>query len=198
MDYDYKSVKKDHAKVIDLYKEEKFNEARSIIDKIIEQSPESPEGISSRHLRASSIEAEEYSKNDIELAKEDYLFIDEHANVYSPEGALGYVWIVMKQESADVQQCLDLLKKNWKHGDSRVYMLTGLVYEELSKDYSNACKFYLKAFFRLQPWGLRFYAKLKVKQKKYLVGYFSHFLATLATPLLALIKGLPHPSQVFR
>jgi hypothetical protein len=165
--------------------------AKELIDLKIISSPEKPSGLFARYLRARSYEEGTFGEQNIDAAIEDYSFIMTHGEDLRSEGMVGCARLLhCKNESENaakaIELCLDAI-----HIDSnvRAMMFIGYVYEHTMHDLKAAAEWYFRAFRNKLPWGLRYYASVQFKRRKFISSIFSHVAATIVSPLMVFRYG---------
>lgn len=161
------------------------------IDREIYNYPESPPGIFARYLRARSYEEGVLGKQDIDAAMEDYSFIMEHGADLRSEGMVGCARLLhWKDKNVNAKKALSLCAEAIRlDSNVRAMMFMGYIFEHTMQDLESAAKWYLQAFKNKMPWGLRFYASVQFKRKKFITAVFSHVVATVVGPLMVIRYG---------
>jgi TPR repeat protein len=165
--------------------------AKEAIDRKVHSAPESPSGIFARYLRARSYEEGVLGKQDVDAALEDYSFIMAHGADLRSEGMVGCARLLhWKDKNANTAKALALCAQAIRlDSNVRAMMFMGYIYEHTAHDLESAAKWYLEAFKNKLPWGLRFYASVQFKRRKFLTSIFSHIAATIVGPFMVLRYG---------
>jgi TPR repeat protein len=172
--------------------------AKESIDHEVYNSPDSPSGIFARYLRARSYEEGVLGEQNVDAALADYSFIMDHGADLRSEGMVGCARLLhWKDKNANAAKALALCAEAI-HLDSnvRAMMLMGYIYEYTMLDLGSAAKWYLKAFKNKLPWGLRFYASVQFKRKKFIASVFSHIVATIVSPFMVIRYGKRDPFKL--
>jgi hypothetical protein len=172
--------------------------AKEAIDREVCSFPESPSGIFARYLRARSYEEGVLGKQDVNAALEDYSFIMDHGADLRSEGMVGCARLLhWKDKNANVAKALALCTEAVRlDSNVRAMMFMGYIHEHTTHDLELAAKWYLQAFKNKLPWGLRFYASVQFKRKKFITSVFSHIAATIVSPLMVARYGKRDPFKL--
>ncbi len=164
---------------------------KEAIDREVHDYPESPSGIFARYLRARSYEEGVLVKQDVDAAMKDYLFIMDHGAKLRSEGMVGYARLLhWKDKSGNAERALALCTEAIRlDSNVRAMMFMGYIFEHTMQDFESAARWYLRAFKGKLPWGLRFYASVQFKRKKFISALFSHAAATFVGPLMVVRYG---------
>lgn len=179
-----------------LYGEMKFDEAKKIIDQIIIDDKDGEYGMSLRFLRARGYERGLYSCGiNPESAFSDYSFLADRARVAGYFGLVNKARMLIDKDLKNnlgeaVALCEEALAIE---PNDRAQMLLGFIHENGTGDFTSAAKWYLRAYRSGMPWGLRYYARLRWKQKRYIRSVLAHLIVTLTAPIMRAIKGHRDP-----
>lgn len=173
-------------------------DVKDSMDREISDSPNSPSGIFTRYLRARSYEEGMLGGQNIDAAMEDYLFIMNHGKELRSEGMVGYARLLhWKDEHANTMEALSLCTEAARlDSNVRAMMFAGYISDHTLHDLESAAKWYMKAFKNKLPWGLRFYASVQFRRKKYFISIFAHIAATIVSPFLILRYGKSDPFRL--
>lgn len=171
-------------------------EGEAVINSIISDHPEDhPATLAARFLRARAYEDGMWGEVKTEAAFADFSILKEDTSFFGLEGALGYARLMLRKDSiANAEAAVDLCQSAAKtHHDTRAMMLLGYIYENILEKNTLAERWYLRAYMHGSAWGLRYYAALQMRQKKYLRGILGHILATATSPILVVRFGARDP-----
>lgn len=173
-----------------------FVRAKAFLDGVIEEAPDSPYGVGARYLRGRGYEDGVFSSEpELQKALEDFQIVKEHADEYGSDGLLGCARVLFEldaEKHADevISYCEEAIKRD---SNVKALMLLGKVYESVMRDGRTARQWYLKAYFRGLPWGMRYFARSHAKDGNVFRSVLGHSLATLSSPFLLLIHGARSP-----
>lgn len=180
----------------DAYVSGDFVKAKIYLDGIIDEAPTSPYGIGARYLRARGFEDGFFSnKPEFKMAYEDFLIVKEHSDRFGSDGALGCARVLYEIDAKEnknriISLCLEAIKQD---KNVKAMMLLGRAYDEIFLDGEAARKWYLKAFCRGLPWGMRFYARSHANAENHIRAAIGHGLATVSSPFLVFANGARSP-----
>jgi len=171
---------------------------KELIDCKIRDSPESLSAIVARQIRARSYEEGWLGEKNIDAALEDYSYIMDHGAKLRSEGMVGRARLLYsKDEHANAAKALALCDEAIRlDSNVRAMMFMGYLYEHTMHDLESAAKWYLRAFKHKLPWGLRFYASVQFKRKKFIISIFSHIATTIVSPLMVIRYGKRDPFRL--
>lgn len=171
--------------------EDAWARIKELIDREIGDSPESSPAIFARYLRARSYEEGLLGQQDVDAALEDYSFIMNYGADLRSEGMVGCARLLhWKDKDANAEEALALCAEAIRlDSNVRAMMFTGYIFEHTMQDLESAAKWYLKAFKNNLPWGLRFYASVQFKRRKFVTSVLSHIIATVAGPIMVIRYG---------
>jgi len=137
-------------------------------------------------------------EKNIDAAMEDYSFIMNHGAELRSEGMVGYARLLhWKDEKANAIEALSLCTEAARlDSNVRAMMFAGYIFDHTMHDLESAAKWYLQAFKNKLPWGLRFYASVQFRRKKYFTSIFAHIAATIVSPFLILRYGKSDPFRL--
>lgn len=172
-----------------------FDKAKLLLDDIIQTFPSTGQALASRYLRARGYEDGLFGAPDLELAAEDFDVLANNAHSYGSDGLVGYARVLFEKDKyafseKAISLCVEAVAID---SNVKAMMMLGLIYEEAKADYKSAGKWYLRAYRRGLPWGMRYYARLRWKQGKYLRAIAGHVASTITSPILVAIYGLRSP-----
>lgn len=173
-----------------------FVRAKTFLDGVIEEAPDSPYGVGARYLRGRGYEDGVFSdKPELQNAYEDFLVVKEHADRYGSDGFLGCARVLFEIDSEKykdqiISQCEEAIRRD---SNVKAMMLLGKIYEGVMRDGRTARRWYLKAYLHGLPWGMRFFARSHANDGNFVRSVLGHFLATLTSPFLVLIHGARSP-----
>lgn len=172
-----------------------FEKSKLLLDNIIEGSPSSPHSLSARYLRARGYEDGFFGSIEFEKAMEDYSVLQDNIDLYGSDGALGCARVLFEIDAFGNKERIVSLCKQAINRDSnkKAMMLLGHTYDEVFNKPDLAKEWYLRAFKCGMPWGLRYYARMQSRNKKYLSAAFAHTLATVTSPFLVASQGIRSP-----
>lgn len=191
-----KSYKEQMQEARRLHEKKRFNEAKQILDYLIEEDAEGAYGLVARQLRARGYEEGRFSNGvSSELALADFTFLAGRAHIFGSDGLVGQARLIFEQDQQKnmVQATELLLKAVDTDSNIKAMMLLGLIYEEGFGNVAAAGKWYLQAYRRGLPWGLRYYARLQAKNGHNIRSFAAHLIATLTSPILVAINGTRSP-----
>ena len=169
---------------------------RELADAVISDAPDSPEGLSLRLLRARAFEFGGYPDGiQLQKAYEDYRDLELRTDVAGSEVLLGAARVLFDIDAARNELEIERLCKAAirQDGSAHGYMMLGFLNEKVRKNHCAARRNYMAAFARGLSWGARYAAKSHGLQEHKLKSVALHVVATLASPLLALVKGVRGP-----
>lgn len=172
--------------------------AKELMDRAIADAPDDPSGIFARYLRARAMEDGILSVESMDSVLEDYQYVMNHSADLRSEGMISYARLLCwKNEQANAAEALSLCAEAARlDSNPRAMMLAGYISDHAMHDMEQAANWYLRAFRSGLPWGLRFYATVQFKRRKYLVAAGAHLAATLASPFLVLRHGKSDPFRL--
>lgn len=173
-----------------------FAKAKALFDELINESPHSLYGIGARYLRARGFEDGIFSAEpDLQKAYDDFALVREHADEYGSDGTLGCARVLFEMDRISNRDDIISLCSEAIAQDSNVkaMMLLGNVYQDVLKDGKSARRWYLNAFWRGLPWGMRFFARSHANDGNVVRAALAHAVATVASPFLVLRYGVRWP-----
>jgi TPR repeat protein len=179
-----------------LHEEKRFNEAKQLLDHLIEEDAEGAYGLVARQLRARGYEDGRFFDGvNSDLAIADFSFLAERAHLFGSDGLVGKARLLFEQDrERNKEKAVELLHKAVDTDSNiKAMMLLGLINEEGFGDVVTAGKWYLQAYKHGLPWGLRYYARLQAKNGKNARAFFAHMIASLTSPILVAINGVRSP-----
>lgn len=178
--------------------ENALTNAKNLIDKKINTSPQSQAGIFARYLRARSYEEGILSAQNIDAALADYSFIMNYGGELRSEGMVGRARLLhWKDERANAAEAIALCVGAVNFDSNvRAMMFLGYIYEHTMLDLKLAAEWYLRAFRNNLPWGLRYYASVQFKRKKFVTSMISHVIATIVSPFMVARYGKRDPFRL--
>lgn len=178
------------------YRSKDFARAMVLLDEIIDRSPESAEGLGSRHLRAMAYEFGNAPGGvDLHKSLADYKALVERADVVGSVGLVGSARVLcelgLSEHAAEIKElCLRAISVD---SAPAARMLLGYVATELDRDNTAAKKWFFSAFLKGSPWGMRYFAVTHWREQNYVRGALSHLLSVIAWPFLSLLKRTSSP-----
>lgn len=171
---------------------------KELMDREISNFPDSPSGMFARYLRARSYEDGVLGEKNIDAAMEDYLFIMNHGGGLKSEGVVGYARLLCyKDECANAAKALSMCVEAVRiDSNVRAMMFAGYLCDHVMHDLDAAAEWYLRAFKGKLPWGLRFYASLQFRRKKYIASILAHIVATIVGPFFVFRYGKKDPFRL--
>lgn len=179
-----------------LHSEKRFNEAKQILDHLVEEDTEGAYGLAARQLRARGYEDGRFSCGvNTELAFADFSFLADRADLFGSDGLVGKARLLFAEDhKGNKEEAAALLHKAVGiDSNIKAMMMLGLVYDEGFGDATAAGKWYLRAYRHGLPWGLRYYARLQAKNGRGLRSLFAHLGVSLTSPVLVALKGVRSP-----
>lgn len=167
-----------------------YDAAKVLLDKVIEFSPNSPEGAGALYLRARGFEDGNFGMVDLDSALSDFSSLRANENYRLSDAVLGIARVLYaKNADANVQEVINLYKTEIQRANcTEAMVMLGSVYDNYFHDYRLARKYYLMAFNGCNPWGLRHYARLSIKNGKFSQGLALHVFTTIISPFLVLFN----------
>ncbi len=168
------------------YRAKDFERAKPLLDEIIDQVPETPEGLGSRHLRAMAYEFGNMPGGvDLDKALEDYKFLADKSEALGSDGLVGCARVLCELDMAHnfekvKQSCLRAIEID---GDVRAKMLLGYMYAEARQDLKTARKWFLSAFKDGSYWGMKYFAATHLKEGNFIRGAAFHAIAFMSSVL---------------
>jgi len=177
------------------YSKGQFAKAKELMDELIAVDPTSPEGLCAFYLRARAYEDGRFGSREPAKALLDYQVLVDHAELFGSDGMLGYARVLVHEDArANREQAADLLTRAIAmDANLKAMMVLGRLRELGFDDPAGAAKWYLRAYRRGLPWGLRFYARVQAREGRRLWALACHMVATLTSPWLVLIHGVRSP-----
>lgn len=177
------------------YSKGEFARAQVLMDELIAFDPTSPQGLCALYLRARANEDGRFGGKDTAKALMDYQVLIEHADLFGSDGMLGYARVLVDRDAkAKRKEAARLLMRAIEmDANTKAMMVLGKLYELGFDDPVAAGRWYLKAYRRGLPWGLRFYARMQARQGHRLRALACHAVASLTSPLFVLIHGVRSP-----
>lgn len=173
-----------------------FAKAKALLDELINESPHSPCGIGARYLRARGFEDGVFSAEpDLQKAYDDFAVVRGHADQYGSDGTLGCARVLFEMDGISnrddiISLCAEAIAQD---SNVKAMMLLGNVYQDVLKDGKSARRWYLNAFRRGLPWGMRFFARSHASDGNAVRAALAHAVATVASPFLVLRNGVRSP-----
>lgn len=191
-----RSYKELMAEARNLHAKKRFNEAKQILDNLIEEDSEGAYGLVARQLRARGYEDGRFSggiNND--LAYADFSFLAERAHLLGSDGLVGKARLLFEgNHQENKENAVTFLHKAIEiDSNVKAMMMLGLIYDEWFEDSKTAGQWYLRAYKKGLPWGLRYYAKLQAKNGRKVRSLLAHLIASLTSPILVAINGVRSP-----
>ena len=176
----------------DAYVSGDFAKAKLGFDFLIDQHPSSKQALLSRYLRGRAFEDGVFGAVDLNKALADFLALDEIADVYGSDGTLGVARVLYQTDKiSQAERVVSLCKKAVdRDANVKAMMLLGLVHETSLSDPKSALRWYLSAYRKGLPWGLRYYAQLQRRRGKVFLSTLAHLAATVTSPFLVLRYGV--------
>ena len=133
----------------------------------------------------------------MQKAYEDFLIVKEHADQYGSDGLLGCARVLFELDGEkNLNQIISLCKKAIERDSNvKAMMLLGRVNERIIKDGKTARCWYLRAYRRGLPWGMRFFARSHANDGNYIRSIFGHLVATITSPFLVMVHGVRSPMK---
>jgi len=172
------------------YRRGDFVSAKIMLDKVIEVSPRSICGFGARYLRARGFEDGYFGAADLDSALSDYSFLLNNEECWRGDALLGRARVLFSiNANSNIKEviwlCMSAIDEDHP---SEAMIFLGSIYESYFNDYSFANKFYISAFCGGNALGLRYYARLKMKNKNYICGISAHFATTIVAPFFYLFR----------
>lgn len=174
------------------YRRKEYGAAKALLDKVIELSPNSPEGAGALYLRARGFEDGNFGTVDLDSALSDFSSLRANEDYHLSDAALGIARVLYKKNAdANAQDVIKLYKTEICRANcTEAMVMLGSLYEHYFHDYRLAGKYYLMAFYEYNPWGLRHYARLKIKNGKFVQGVVLHVFTTALSPFFILFNEI--------
>lgn len=178
---------------IEAYESGDAESAKRMIDQVIDRSPDSPEGISLRHIRARAYEFGGYPGGvDLDKAYLDYHHLEKCSSTVGSDALVGAARVLFDLDGAKNKEEIQRVCLKAISSDKNVYakMLLGFLNEKVLMDSKVARKWYLSAYFGGLPWGLRYFADSHSKDGNKVRAAVCHALTSITSPFLVLIFGV--------
>lgn len=178
------------------YASKDFDRAKILLDRIVSETPGTMEEKAARYLRARGYEDGNFTcGTNLDEAYEDYVSLSESKGILGSLAMTGCARVLYSKGAREnVREILDRCHEAQSlHSNPKAMMLLGLVHEEIIHDSASAKKWYLMAYKAGLPWGLRYYAGVQLKEKKYIRAFLAHVLVFVTSPILVLIYGIRSP-----
>jgi hypothetical protein len=175
------------AESAEAYAARDFERALLLMDEVIDQSPESPQGLGTRHLRALAYELGNVPGGvDLQKAIIDYRFLADRASIVGSVGFIGCARVLCTSDlKSNVAEIRDLCERAIEvDGSPAARMLLGYVANELG-DQRQARKWFWSAFRRGSPWGIRYFAASHWNDGSYVRGFLFHVISAIMWPLMS-------------
>lgn len=169
---------------------------KASLDQLIGKYPLSSEGVSALYLRARGYEDGLFVDGiRLDLALEDFATLNKATAGNGSMVLVGLARVLYQQDPRQhTQEILDLCQQAIKvDSNTKAMMLLGLVYENVFDNYRAARRWYLKAFLKGLPWGMRYCAYSLAREEKQIMAFLCHSIATIASPLLIMKNGVVPP-----
>lgn len=172
-----------------------FEKAKVIFDSLIIDNPRSAQAHLARYLRARGFEDGAFGRVELDMALNDFRHLHEISEQFGSDGTLGVARVLFEKNkhlyADEVQKlCHSAIKQD---ENVKAMMLLGLLNEEVFAKPSLAAKWYLSAYRRGLPWGLRYYARLQAKMHHRIRSLLAHGIASLTSPILVARYGVRSP-----
>lgn len=173
-----------------------FENAKMLLDKIVEEESDSPYGLGARYLRARGLEDGVFQEEqNLSKAYDDFLVLKDRAEEFGSAGIVGCARILFQfgaSENRDriLALCVEAIARD---SNAKAMMLLGCLNEQVTEDAKSARRWYLRAFMRGLPWGMRFFARSHSKDGNPVRAAMAHVMATVASPILVLFHGVRSP-----
>lgn len=173
---------------------ESVAEVRQALDSFINQDPESSIGLAARFMRARAFEDGTFGEVQTDAALDDFIYLSERSAKFGSEGIIGYARVLLRKDSNRSNDVISLCREAVAlDNNRRAMMIMGFVYENIMGNFSKAKYWYLRAWRNGMPWGMRFYAEIKLKERSLTLGVLAHCLATVTSPFMVLWRGCRFP-----
>ena len=174
------------------YRSGNFDQAKLLLDQVIAERPSSPRAMAAHYLRGRGFEDGRFSQGlNLDKALEDYLALLSGGTIARNRALVGCARVLYtKDREANMGKILELcLQAVNEFSNPKAMMWLGVLHETTIKDSALAAKWYLSAYRRGLPWGMRYYARLQEKEGRTVRSLLAHLLATASSPLLVLLNG---------
>lgn len=169
------------------------------INKILDRADADPaswpgaEGI--RYVHARLEEEGAFSGDNNAAALKAFSTLSSQKGEFQSEGLVGQARLLYRlNEEENANRILELCKEAVDiDRNVRAMMVIGHVLQNTKNDFPAANRWYLRAFRRGMPWGLRFYASLQAEQRKFVRSSLAYAIATITHPILLLLFGARGP-----
>jgi TPR repeat protein len=178
------------------YRARDFGRAIVLLGEIVSSSPHSPEGLASRHLRAMAYEVGNAPGGvNLNEALQDYRELAERVDVVGSVGLIGAARVLCELDLEGSVKEIERLCSRAIELESApaARMLLGYVASEVHRDQAEARKWFLSAFMKGSPWGMRYFAAAHWKDRNFLRGAFFHIVSAMAWPVLSLLRTTSTP-----
>lgn len=178
------------------YRARDFERAIVLLGEIIANSPQSPEGLGSRHLRAMAYEVGNAPGGvNLNEALNDYRVLAERVDVVGNVGLIGAARVLCELDlEGSVEEIRRLcLRAIDVEAAPAARMLLGYVASEVNRDQKEARKWFLSAFMKGSPWGMRYFAAAHCKERNFVRGALFHIVSAMTWPVLSLLKKTSTP-----
>lgn len=185
-----RDIENTFALVKNTYRQGRLVAAKELLDELINDSPISEHGFSSRFLRARGLEFGRFGAADLDGAFNDYSFLRDNSKSYRNDGLLGCARVLFaKDAKKNIDEVILLCNMaGAEKENTKAMMFLGSIYENHLNDPISAAKLYKMAFLSGSVWGLRYYSRLCVRQKNYIRGLILHIVTTIISPVWFIFK----------
>lgn len=166
-----------------------YARALPLLDAILEKSPESPEGLGARHLRAMAYEFGNTPQGvALGAALEDFRVLSDKSDVVGSSGLVGAARVLCQMDLGgrvdEIRSlCLQAMEMD---GSTAAMMLLGFLSLEADGDVGSAKKWFMSAFRGGSLWGLRYLAAAYCEEGRWHMGLLARFAALVLAPAYAL------------
>lgn len=171
------------------YAAKDYARALPLLDTILEKSPQSPEGLGARHLRALAYEFGNTPQGiALGAALEDFRALSDKWDVVGSVGLVGCARVLCQIDlNGRVDEirslCLQAIKVD---RSTAAMMLLGFLSLEADGDIGSAKEWFMSAFRGGSLWGLRYLAAAYGEEGRWHLGLLARLVALVLAPAYAL------------
>lgn len=132
---------------------------------------------------------------DTDAALEDFSFLMQYDNGFKSEGMVGRARMLYRIDpDRNADEVISLCRQAIKADSSvKAMMLMGFVFDNTKDDFNSAKVWYLRAYLRGLPWGLRAYAQSQWKRGNFIVSTIAHLVVCITSPFMVMVNGIRDP-----
>ncbi|MCO5247034.1 MAG: hypothetical protein M9927_24985, partial [Anaerolineae bacterium] len=160
-------------------------------DVLIEQGDSSPYALSARYLRGRGMEEGYFGAVDLDAAIDDYMVLAAQSDLFGSDGPLSLARALLlldhDSNAEEIQKLCNL--SIGMDGNVHAMMVLARLHELNGKKIL-AGEWYLAAYKKGLPWGMRYYARMHCSLGNAFRGAMAHVVASLTSPFLVLRNGV--------